>query len=188
MNNAVKNVLIFVAGGSIGSVVTFMLVKDKYAKLAQNEIDDVKRAYKARYEKAETSENEEESATEDTKSAETEDEDEDEGSVITYKRTLKDAGYVAGPYVISPDEYGEDESYSRVEYTYYADKVLADENDDPVDDVDNTVGYDSLYCFGEYEPDSVHIKNDALKCYIEILMDSRKYSEVIKTKPHHKED
>lgn len=183
MNNTVKNVMIFTAGVCIGSVATFVCVKDKYAKAAQDEIDDVKKTYKARYEKTETQDAVEEPEEESQQ------EEDDDRSVIQYKRMVRDARYVDNePRVISPEEYGEDEEYAKVEYTYYADKVLADEFDDKVEDVDNTVGYDSLYHFGEYEADSVHIKNDKLKCYIEILLDPRNYSDVIKTKPHLEED
>lgn len=189
MNNAVKNVLIFTVGGAIGAAVAWTVAKNKYAAIAQAEIDDVKKTYKARYEKVEAPDNQEETQDEKEEEEVSEDTDDDHGSVIHYNKLARDLGYAGdGPYVISPDEYGEEEEYSRLEFTYYSDKVLTDENHDPVDDVDNTVGYDSLYHFGEYEPDAVHIRNDRLKCYIEILLDERKYSDVIKTKPHRVED
>ena len=184
MNNTVKNVLIFTLGGAIGSAIAWKLTKDKYAKLAQEEIDSVKETYKARYGKSETTDESEEPQDEEEAPKETE----DDRSTIHYNQILRDEGYADGPYVISPDEYGDEEEYSLLEFTYYSDKVLADENDDPVDDVDNTVGYDSLCHFGEYKDDAVHIRNDRLKCYIEILRDERKYSDVIKTKPHPVED
>lgn len=190
MNNTVKNVLIFAVGGAIGSVVAWNIAKSKYAAIAQAEIDDVKQTYKARYEKVETTDDSEEPQAEEAEEEEVSENTDDDHSTIHYNNKLvRDLGYVGdGPYVISPDEWGDEEGYSRIEYTYYADKVLADENNDPVDDVDNTVGYDSLYHFGEYESDAVHIRNDRLKCYIEILLDERKYSDVIKTKPHRVED
>ena len=45
MNNTFKNVLIFAAGAFIGSAVTWKLVKTKYEKIAQEEIDSVKDFY-----------------------------------------------------------------------------------------------------------------------------------------------
>lgn len=82
------------------------------------------------------------------------------------------------PYVISPDEFGQDESYETISLTYYADGVLADDDDEMVEDVENLVGFDSLNHFGEYEDDSVFVRNDRLKCDYEILLDHRKYTDV----------
>ena len=92
------------------------------------------------------------------------------------------------PYVISPEEFGEFEEYEKISLTYYADKVLADENDEEVDDVDEIVGEESLNHFGEYEDDSVFVRNDRLKCDYEILLDQRNYSDVAKTMPHRVEE
>ena len=41
---------------------------------------------------------------------------------------------------------------------------------------DDVVGMESLTHFGEYEDDSVFVRNDRLKCDYEILMDERTYS------------
>ena len=54
---------------------------------------------------------------------------------------------------------------------------MADDNDELVDDVEETVGSDSLNHFGEYEYDLVFVRNDRLKCDYEILLSLRKYSE-----------
>jgi hypothetical protein len=92
------------------------------------------------------------------------------------------------PYVISPDEFGEFYDYEKISLTYYADQVLADEDDELVEDIEETVGFESLNAFGEYEDDSVFVRNDRLKCDYEILLDQRKYSDVIKRRPHEVED
>ena len=63
-----------------------------------------------------------------------------------------------------------------------------DENDEEVDDVDEIVGEESLNHFGEYEDDSVFVRNDRLKCDYEILLDQRNYSDVAKTRPHRVEE
>ena len=91
------------------------------------------------------------------------------------------------PYVISPDEFGEFEDYERISLSYYTDQILADEDDEKVEDVDNVVGLESLAHFGEYEDDSVFVRNDRLKCDYEILLDQRTYSDVIKQRPHQTE-
>jgi hypothetical protein len=54
--------------------------------------------------------------------------------------------------------------------------------------VDDVVGFESLNRFGEYEDDSVFVRNDRLKCDYEILLDRRKYSDVVNKKPHEVDD
>lgn len=61
---------------------------------------------------------------------------------------------------------------------YYADGVLANYYDEPIDDIDEYVGKDSLNHFGEYEADSVYVRNDEKKIDYEILRDDRKFSDV----------
>ena len=60
--------------------------------------------------------------------------------------------------------------------------VFADDNDDVIDDIEGTVGIDSLTHFGEYEDDAVFVRNDELKCYYEILLDHRNYNDFVKKK------
>ena len=95
-----------------------------------------------------------------------------------------------GPYVISPDEFGEDQEYEQISLIYYADNTLADDEDMVMDEeeIERTVGMDSLTRFGEYEPDSVFVRNDELKTEYEILLDQRPYFEVLKEKPYLRRD
>lgn len=88
------------------------------------------------------------------------------------------------PYVISPDEFGEFYDYTQISLTFFSDHVLTDENYEMVDDVDEMVGAESLNHFGEYEDDSVFVRNDRLKVDYEILLDQRKYADVLKSKPY----
>ena len=60
--------------------------------------------------------------------------------------------------------------------------------DDIVDNVDDVVGVDSLTHFGEYEEDSVFVRNDLLQTDYEILRDPRKYSDVVGDSPHQVEE
>lgn len=84
---------------------------------------------------------------------------------------------VEAPYVITPDEFGE-YGYETISLTYYADDVLTDDGDDIIDDPAEIVGRDFSSHFGEYEDDSVFIRNDTKRCDYEILKDYRKYSEL----------
>ena len=93
-----------------------------------------------------------------------------------------------GPYVITPEEFDE-EGYETISLTYYADGVLTDEQDFPIEDVEDTVGNDALNSFGEYEDDSVYVRDDDKGIDYEILLDVRKYSDLPKTdEPHNMEE
>lgn len=192
--------LAFIAGAGIGSVCTWQLLKRKYELIAQEEIDSVKAAYATR----ETGKNLVEGFCNGLKVAEDRTQ-KDEGDVdfkkyasiiqkegyTDYSRSVeekKGEAFVEKPYVISPEEFGEFEEYEKISLTYYADEVLADENDEEVDDVDEIVGEESLNHFGDYEDDSVFVRNDRLKCDYEILLDQRNYSDVAKTRPHRVEE
>ena len=192
--------LAFIVGAGIGSVCTWQLLKRKYELIAQEEIDSVKAAYATR----ETGKSLVEGFCNGLKVAEDRTQ-KDEGDVdfkkyasiiqkegyTDYSRSVeekKGEAFVEKPYVISPEEFGEFEEYEKISLTYYADEVLADENDEEVDDVDEIVGDESLNHFGEYEDDSVFVRNDRLKCDYEILLDQRNYSDVAKTRPHRVEE
>jgi hypothetical protein len=173
LNNSVINVLVFIGGATVGGVTAWLLTKDKYKKEAQEEIDEVRAVYEK---KALVLENEIKKAHEYEKVKPVTQQE-------TYETIVDDLGYKETEsnniHVIAPEEAGELD-YDIVTLTYYADKVLTyDINDEVVEDVDSMVGFDSLNCFGEYEDDSVFVRNDATKTDYEILRDYRKYSEVV---------
>lgn len=88
--------------------------------------------------------------------------------------------------VIPPEEFGREDDYETISLTYYADGILADDRGEPIEDVEVTVGNESLRHFGEYEEDSVFVRNSRMMCDYEILLDLRTYSEANKSTPHRK--
>ena len=80
--------------------------------------------------------------------------------------------------VIDPEEFGDEEDYDQVNLTYYADGVLTDDFDNPIEDVEAMVGDYALNSFGDFEPDAVHVRNDATKTYYEILRDERNFADL----------
>lgn len=79
------------------------------------------------------------------------------------------------PFVIAPEEFGEMDGYKTVSLTYYNDDVLTDERGKIIKNVDAVVGVDSLATFGQYEEDSVFVRNPKHKTDYEILADERCY-------------
>lgn len=186
----IVGVLTFIAGVAAGSVATYLITSKRYEKIIDEEIASVKETYAKRFEKL---------TIYDPFADEEDNEDEEDNSEIEkeYTQMINDLKYSSDdertnvndkPYVISPELYREheDEGYDSVNLTFYADGILAFDDDmDVVEDIEETVGVESLSHFGEYEDDSVFIRNDKLKYDAEILLDPRKYSDVIK-QPYYK--
>lgn len=180
-----KYMATFVAGAALGSLATWMFVKKKYERIAQEEIDSVKAVYSKRKPKTEKKDDEDIQV--------------DKKEVAEYEEMIKSTGYskysdiskskvktkaerndLERPYVIRPEEFGELDGYEMISLTHYSDGVLADDDDQKMadDEIDEVVGADYAEHFGEYEDDSVFVRNDRLKCDYEILLDQRKYSEL----------
>ena len=72
-------------------------------------------------------------------------------------------------HIISPMEFGEDETYDTVGLTYYFDGTLArDDDDEVVEDIDDVIGINSLKYLGDYAEGVLYIKNDITNTYYEI--------------------
>lgn len=188
MNNNVTNLIMFTAGAAIGSAVTWIFVKKKYEQIAQDEINSVKEVFSKKNKELQTpdpaADISRDIVKEPTRFEPTEEElDENLRLTANYRTTYFYAEY-SKPYVIPPAEFGEKEDYDKISLTYYADNILVDDDNTLLEDVENVVGFESLTHFGEYEDDSVFVRNDRLQCDYEILLDQRKYSDVLKQKPY----
>lgn len=86
---------------------------------------------------------------------------------------------VNGPYVITPQEFGEIDDYEMVTLIYYNDGYVT-EDDRIVTDVEDVIGYEALNSFGEYEEDTVFVRNDERETDYEVLKDLRNYIDVVK--------
>lgn len=183
MNNNIGKFIFFAAGLVLGSVVTWKVTKTKYERIAQEEIDSVKAVYSRKAMKLEkTPENLQGVMLDYCKDYYNGEYDAlksryDKAFDTKNNEEEGDAEESDGPYVISPDEFDEN-GYETVSLTYFADKVLVDDMNDVVTDLDGTIGRDSLNHFGEYEDDSVFVRNDKLKIDYEILLDTRNWSDV----------
>lgn len=181
-NKALSYAFIFSLGAAVGSAVAWRLCKNKYEQIAREEIASVKEVFSERLKKeAETVTPEHEETKTNVEDANTYEEiARDYNTVSNADRSERKEDHVSKPYVISPDEFGEDEEYECISLTYYADNVLTDDVDDVIYDIDGIVGEYSLTQFGAYDgdEDSVYVKNDKTRCYYEILRDSRNYSDV----------
>lgn len=191
-------VAMFMAGATVGATAAWLYLKRHYEQLAQEEIDSVKKVFSERkfvnsnFIKSEK-ENEKQEGNRHK-----EDITELKNNMMNYATKLQEEGYTNytehskkiveendelisnRPYVIAPNDYGEDEDYTQISLIYYSgDGVLADDEDEVVEDVANTVGEDFADYFGAYEDDSVFIRNDRLRCDYEILRDNHSFIDVV---------
>ena len=157
---SLTGLIMFLAGAAMGSATTYYILtrKDEYEIISEGEDDEVL-------------------STEEQKEI-----DDKYASIINIneytaknKKEVKE-GMSNKPYIISPDEFSM-EDYDICSLTYYSDGVLADENNEIIENVEDTVGLESLNHFGEFEDDSVFVRNDKLKIDYEILLDIRKYED-----------
>ena len=194
MNITWNKVLWFTAGALVGVAASYNYFKTKYERIAQEEIDSVKRAFSEPQQSEPVEGNTDDKGVAKPTSEE----------AVAYHDIISEHGYdtaglstdykgkevtgVSRPYVISPADFDTLDDYEVYSLTYYADGVLCDEQDNPIEDVESMVGRDSLNHFGEYEDDSVHVRNDALQCDYEILRDLRNYSDVFRNGPRPDDD
>lgn len=184
-----KNILSFLAGTAVGSVATYIFCTRRYGIGEETEevtFEGVKKSKDEKNPEGDVSENNSSVKKKATEAQRKPD-------IMDYaKKLMKEHGYsqenneedrnIAAPYTVSPEEFGKDETYETVELVYYADNILADDMDEIVEDVDSTVGFDSLNSFGEFEDDSVFVKNDQMKVYFEILRSEQKYMDMIRSR------
>lgn len=193
MNSKVAFIIGSVVGVGIGVAGTYSYFKDKYEKLAEEDFNS-RRVF---------DEDKKDEPVEPVVEKTADSRTVDKPSIAAYSAILQKEGYVNysdmqdkkqkqeiavdRPYVIQSSDFGEFDDYEKISLTYTADGVLLDDMNEIVDDIEETVGEDSLEHFGEYEDDSVYVRNDAKKCDYEILLDQRNYQEIFETHPHRTE-
>lgn len=188
-----SKVLIFMAGCGIGSIVTWKAIEKRYQQIAQEEIDSVKEAlgyFKDSDEKVdqEREDKEDEDDEDDRFDHDTESAKEELAHICKeqgydYNGISKKEGEEEmaenRPYVISPKEFDEN-GYKTKTLFYYNDDVVTDDRGKVLSEnsIEKLIGKESLTTFGQYESDSVFVRNDDLKTDYEILADERNYHEM----------
>lgn len=169
--NKLTAVMIFVLGVVTGSLITCTYAKKKYEQIANEEIQSVKEAFKQR--KTRNASSKKEALKEETLKQKYGKQMENLGYADYYISPEKDEK----PYVISPEDFGDNDSYDTISLTYYDNDILTDDHDEIIENVDELVGKDFMKHFGEYEDDCVYIRNDSYKSDYEILREHRRYGD-----------
>lgn len=178
--NTCKSLLIFLAGAAVGTIVTGRMLKTKYEQIANEEIESVKEVYANKMKKLD--EQQEKCTYREPTKEEIDKYREMASGYTNYskreKEVEKEVVKVYTPEVISPDEFDTNDFKTQT-LTLYADGILADEYDNVIKNVDEVVGEESLNHFGEYEEDTVYVRNEELETDFEILKDDSNYRDNI---------
>ena len=191
MNRLICSAIGFVTGSIIGSAITYMILRKPMEEEFQRRVDSIKDAYRKESEKYAIKNYEK--GVEEAKNKTTV---EEKLKVFSTERTdytqfwrgddsdkkdspLKKEAKIS---IISPEEFGE-MGYQTINLTYFADGVLVDDRYGVMeeDELEMAVGRDSLSHFGDYEEDSVHVRNEQREIDYEILLDPRTYEEFLET-------
>ena len=195
MNNTFRGALFFIMGAASASFITYKLVEKKFKDIADEEIKSVKEMYERKLEKLDLDKQGEnlETMTITSDGSDEESPAMNHVSVNPYGSLVTDLGYSNiekekkedvvvdnNIQIIPPEDFGE-YGYRCDSLTYYTDGVLAYDDDSKVTDIAKIVGEHALNTFGEYEDDSVFVRNHGMKTDFEILKEYRRFSDVVGT-------
>lgn len=190
--------LAFVAGGVCGVLGTKTYFEDLYRRQYEEDLESVKKVWTYKKPAEEDVKKEDEPVL---------DKEPRENEMYQYAKILQKKGYTnysdtpvdtsemtapevytppenyRDPYPIPPDILGSD-GYDQITLFYTEDKVLLNEDDTKVDNIEDVVGLDSLNHFGEYEEDVLYVRNERLRTDYEVLMDPRTYPQVLEERPY----
>lgn len=180
MNDKLSSVIIFFGGVFIGGFLTWDFFKTKYEKIADEEIASVKETFAHREPRYDNNYKVEEAL----KGNDAYTNIIDSNSYRNYSNTAIETDKKGGtadmelkqPYVITPEQYEDNVDYTKVSLTWYNDEVLEDDWGNVLDP-DDVIGSDALKTFGQYEKDSVFVRDDDEQIDYEVLLDTRSYKE-----------
>ena len=220
----------FAAGAAAGFFAAKKFFEEKYAQLAQEEIDSVKEIFGRHYEPCDADDNrangigpgmesefdeprtnpngvmarsslnthsksetakqnynlspskKTETAPSEDDESEEDDEDGPEGYPVKDDGTERDLEDVdrTEPYLISDREYSEEfPEHDKISLYYYTfDDVLCNENEEPMDDLDSTVGQDAMSELANGAM-TVWVRNEPLSIDYEICAVRNSYAQVV---------
>lgn len=161
MDKNLSSAIAFVAGAVVGAFGMFIFMNAKVQK-QMKEVEEARNEYLNKKQEAHK-------RREEKKACDTIITENQYGSAATETVTRD----LRIPVVIDPYECGYEPDYEKVELTYYpkTGNVRNEDNDilEP-DEIEMDIGREALDSFGEYEDDSVYVRNDSQERYYIILL------------------
>lgn len=200
MNN---KILYFSGGAVVGAAAMWLLLKKKYDDELEQRTQSVIRAFTEQANRnAKTSLDDPSIEPDKTELADTPDNEKDimrNASDLSKRPRVDYTAYglnedasteanivsepaVSETHIIAPIDFGKIEDYAQIQMTQFYDGVLTDDDFNMIDPADLEKwlgGIDPMNHYGEYEDDAVHIRNDSMQCYIEIVKDERLFAAIM---------
>lgn len=170
----------FLVGAGLGAMLAWNFAKTKYEKIADEEIESMKKVLlkdkekdnENREKKKNISKVDEIVNKEGYKGQST-----NYATVYNEKKTQKNdvETYI---HPIPSDEFGLEEEYDVITLIYLVDGVLIDDMDAEVGNIEEKIGADFAKYFEETNGDTIYFKNDKYKAYYEVVQDDRSFDQV----------
>ena len=114
------------------------------------------------------------------------------GACLMVKRSLfEELGGLDEDYIYGLEDVDfslklHENGYKTKTLFYYNDHVVTDDRGKVLSEnsIEKLIGKESLTTFGQYESDSVFVRNDELETDYEILRDTRNFSDVVNKNAH----
>lgn len=172
----------FAIGAVLGTIVSWQFAKTKYEKIAEEEIESMKKVLF----KEKNSEKVDENSLRKKNIAKVNEIVKNEGykgkstNYATVYNEKKNEENDIKSYIhhIPSDEFGLEEEYDVITLIYLIDGVLIDDRDAEVGDIEEKVGEDFAKYFEESNGDTIYFKNDKYKAYYEIVKDDRSFDQI----------
>lgn len=202
-----KTIFAFVLGAAAGVVSSMIYFKSKYEKKADEEIQEIRELYAKKTEPAEEPSIPETPAqNKDTDALHTTarhisqytkynsaepipeveappeeiiEEPSKEGiqvEKIDYVNTMHNPN-AKKPYRIDASEYGDIDEYECLNWDFYTDGILANENFEPIDNPQEWIG-DNLRVFADTEDNIFWVRNEKYGCDIEVARSGRRFDSI----------
>ena len=192
-----KKGFIFLGGLITGAVMTYFAMKNKCEEYIQNEIKDVKDELNNRHNDCVENDVIDVDETEEVKDTENV-ENHQEYNELTNEYAPENEVEISEiereddprfAHIVTPEDFGSIEGYDYDSLYWHPNNVVTNNTDTEIIDSDElynlvgmswsegTVGEDSLTHFGEYEDDTVFVRNNDLKCDYEILRTIEDFEE-----------
>lgn len=179
-----KNILVFLGGATIGSLISWYFTKNKYENMATTEINEMREFYNTK-QKELSQKNKEKPPIErlvDFPEITPEEKEKYETIIKTEKyddeERREETMIEKNISFIDSDEFDSYNGYEKTNLVLYSDDILADELSDDIYLIDDSIGVEAAEFLRNDRPEVIYVRNEENKTEYEVTWDGRSYGEV----------
>lgn len=191
MNKALEISIAFIGGAAAGAVAGALYFRQLFEKRYQEDVKSVKEVYCCKKETTPVKEPEKQKTENLSRPAKKPSASTPVTDYTRYSSKIQELGYAPEEkkndipvkkvdyHTIPPEEFSMDDEYDCQSLICYEDGIVTNGDGSEIkkSELNEMVGSDFSKHFGEYEDDSVFIRNDRLQMDFEIIRDRRTYAE-----------